>query len=63
MRALAADVKRLDREYRRLSYAHMQHFAIVEALTGRQGARAEALMREHANATLAHVDFVWPAGD
>lgn len=59
VRALAADVTRLDREYRRLSYAHMQHHAIFQALASRQSARAEALMREHANATLAHVDFAF----
>lgn len=60
VRALAADIARLDREYSRLSYAHMQHHAIFDALANRQGARAESLMREHANATLAHVDFAWP---
>ncbi len=59
VRALAADVTQLDREYRRLSYAHLQHHAIFEALANKQGARAEALMREHANATIAHVDFAW----
>jgi GntR family transcriptional regulator of vanillate catabolism len=31
-----------------LSYAHRQHHAIVQALEKREGARAEALMREHA---------------
>jgi GntR family transcriptional regulator, vanillate catabolism transcriptional regulator len=31
-----------------LSYAHRQHHAIVQALENREGARAEALMREHA---------------
>lgn len=59
VRALAADLRRLDREFRRLSYAHMQHHAIFEALANRQSARAEALMREHANATMAHVDFAF----
>ena len=59
LRALAADLTRLDREFRRLSYAHMQHHAIFEALANRQSARAEALMREHANATMAHVDFAY----
>ncbi|MFZ7092419.1 GntR family transcriptional regulator [Primorskyibacter sp. 2E233] len=33
---------------RRLFYAQQQHHAIVEAIIARQGARAEALMREHA---------------
>jgi GntR family transcriptional regulator of vanillate catabolism len=31
-----------------LGYAHRQHHAIVQALENREGARAEALMREHA---------------
>lgn len=31
-----------------LNYAHRQHHAIVQALENREGARAEALMREHA---------------
>jgi len=31
-----------------LHYAHRQHHAIVQALEKREGARAEALMREHA---------------
>ncbi len=31
-----------------LIYAHRQHHAIVQALENREGARAEALMREHA---------------
>jgi GntR family transcriptional regulator of vanillate catabolism len=36
------------RMYRVFSQAHQQHHAIVEALTNGEGARAEALMREHA---------------
>jgi len=35
--------------YDMLNYAHRQHHAIVEALERGQSARAEALMREHAN--------------
>lgn len=35
---------------RLLFVAHAQHHAIVEAIRGRDGARAEALFREHANA-------------
>jgi GntR family transcriptional regulator, vanillate catabolism transcriptional regulator len=31
-----------------LSYAHRQHYAIVQALENREAARVEALMREHA---------------
>jgi GntR family transcriptional regulator of vanillate catabolism len=54
VKALAIDRNDLAREYRRLNYAHMQHHAIVEAIAARQGARAEALMREHANAVLRY---------
>jgi GntR family transcriptional regulator of vanillate catabolism len=36
------------RRLRRLHYAHFQHEAIVEAIEAGEGARAEALMREHA---------------
>jgi GntR family transcriptional regulator of vanillate catabolism len=35
----------------------MQHHAIVEALEAGQGARAEALMREHASAVLRFTDI------
>lgn len=58
VKALAADKNQLDREFRRLNYAHMQHHAIYDAVTKGQGARAEAMMREHANATLAYTDLL-----
>lgn len=58
VKALVADKTRLDREYRRLNYAHMQHHAVYDAVTRGQGARAEALMREHAKATLAYTDLL-----
>jgi hypothetical protein len=45
------------REYRRFNYAHMQHHAVFDALVNRQGARAEAIMREHANATLRYAEI------
>jgi GntR family transcriptional regulator, vanillate catabolism transcriptional regulator len=47
--ALAFDRGNLDQMYDMLNYAHRQHHAIVEALERGQSARAEALMREHAN--------------
>jgi DNA-binding GntR family transcriptional regulator len=43
--------------YDMLSYAHRQHHAIVEALEQGQGARAEALMREHANAVKESINL------
>ncbi|MFM1885804.1 MAG: hypothetical protein RL026_961 [Pseudomonadota bacterium] len=47
--ALAFDRGNLDRMYDQLSYAHHQHHSLVEAFEKGQGARAEALMREHAH--------------
>jgi GntR family transcriptional regulator of vanillate catabolism len=55
--SLALDRNDMAREYRRFNFAHMQHHAIVDALVSRQGARAEGLMREHANATLRYADL------
>jgi GntR family transcriptional regulator of vanillate catabolism len=49
--AVAFDRTNLDQVYDLLSYAHRQHHTIVEALAAGQGARAEALTREHANLT------------
>jgi GntR family transcriptional regulator, vanillate catabolism transcriptional regulator len=60
--ALAVDPAQPDREYLRFYYAHLQHHAIVDAISRGQGARAEALMREHANATLKYVD-AWELND
>jgi GntR family transcriptional regulator of vanillate catabolism len=54
--ALAVDRHDLVREYRRFNFAHMQHHAVFDALVNRQGARAEAIMREHANATLRYAE-------
>ena len=56
--AMVFDPKDSAREYRRLLYAHQQHYAIVDALLNRQGARAEALMKEHAHAALVRFDAV-----
>ncbi|MFA7822972.1 GntR family transcriptional regulator [Aeromonas dhakensis] len=52
--ALAVDRAHLDREYRRFNFAHLQHHAAVDAVLAGQGARAEGIMREHANATLRY---------
>ena len=48
--ALIFDRDNLEQMYDMLHYAHRQHHGIVEALESGQSARAEALMREHANA-------------
>jgi len=55
--ALAVDRNDLIREFRRFNFAHMQHHAVVDALVHGQGARAEAIMREHANATLRYAEI------
>lgn len=47
--ALAFDKTSLDEMYHRLVYAHRQHHYIVDALERGEGARVEALMREHVN--------------
>ncbi|MFS1703256.1 GntR family transcriptional regulator [Alteromonas sp. AMM-1] len=50
--ALVFNPEQTEREYKRLYYAHQQHHAIVQAIASGQGARAEALMKEHAQAAL-----------
>ncbi|KEA64695.1 Transcriptional regulator for ferulate or vanillate catabolism [Marinobacterium lacunae] len=55
--SLAIDRNNLKQEYRRFNFAHMQHHAVFDAIDRRQGARAEAIMREHANATLRYADL------
>jgi GntR family transcriptional regulator of vanillate catabolism len=55
--ALAFNPEQLEREFRRFNYAHMQHHAVFDALIKRQGTRSEAIMREHANATLSYAEL------
>lgn len=55
--ALAFDKGNLEQMYDMLRYAHRQHHAIVEALERGQGARAEALMREHANSAKESINL------
>lgn len=55
--SLAVDRNNLKREYRRFNFAHMQHHAAYDAIVNGQGARAEAIMREHANATLRYAEL------
>lgn len=61
--ALAIDRNHLDQEYRRFNFAHMQHHAAFDAIDCGQGARAEAIMREHANATLRYAELFSQAPD
>src|SRR3990167_2291173 len=59
--SLAVDLHDMVREYRRFNFAHMQHHAVFDALVNGQGARAEAIMREHANATLRYAEIFGPS--
>lgn len=52
--AMAVDRDNLQQEYRRFNFAHMQHHDAVEAILLGKGARAESIMREHANVTLRY---------
>ena len=55
--SITIDQDNLEIEFRRLHFAHMQHHLIFEAIESGQGSRAEALMREHANAALKYTDL------
>lgn len=58
--SLAVDRENLKREYQRFNFAHMQHHAAFDALLSGQGARAEGIMREHANASLRYAESFHP---
>ncbi|MFC3607272.1 GntR family transcriptional regulator [Stutzerimonas tarimensis] len=60
--ALAVNLNDLAREYRRFNFAHMQHHTVVDALVHGQGARAESIMREHANVTLRYREMLSDTG-
>jgi GntR family transcriptional regulator of vanillate catabolism len=55
--AIAIDRDHLAQEFERLKFAHMQHHIAVEAIAAGQGARAEAVMREHANAAMRYAEL------
>ncbi len=52
----------LGREFEKLRYAQLQHRLVVEALLGGEGARVEALMREHANVGVRYEALWGPGG-
>ena len=54
--SIAIDSSAMDREYLRLTFANVQHHLVFNAILNRQGSRAEALMREHANAALLYAE-------
>lgn len=47
----------VEREMLRLTVAHTQHVIIYDAIAAGWGARAEAMMREHSNATIRYSDL------
>jgi len=61
--ALAIDRNHLHLEYRRFYFAHMQHHAAFDAIENGQAGRAEAIMREHANATLRYAELFGAASE
>ncbi|WCL53437.1 GntR family transcriptional regulator [Gimibacter soli] len=61
VKAMTINTSEMEREFRRLNYAHMQHHAIVDALEAGQAARVEALMREHAAAVIRYTDLLQSA--
>ena len=56
--AFLDDETRNDRLLSNLRHAQEQHRAIVEAISNREGARAEALTREHARTARRNVKFL-----
>ena len=57
--AFLPDGSRIENFRRTLTSAHIQHHAIVEAIIAREGARAEALAREHTRAARRDVDYIF----
>jgi GntR family transcriptional regulator of vanillate catabolism len=60
--ALAFDATDLEKMYDALNFAHRQHHAVVDALEGHQGARVEALMREHVNTVKQSINMMEQKG-
>lgn len=56
--SIIIDTEALDREYRKLLQAQLQHELVLQALRCGEGARAEMLMREHAFIGLRYVDLL-----
>ncbi|WGY47342.1 MULTISPECIES: GntR family transcriptional regulator [unclassified Vibrio] len=54
--SLTFNFEQMEQEFRRFNFANMQHHTVVDAIVRRQGARAEAIMREHANVTLNYAE-------
>ncbi|OBX34749.1 hypothetical protein A8U91_03809 [Halomonas elongata] len=56
--SIIIDSEALDREYRKLQLAQVQHELVVQALRHGEGARAEMLMREHALIGLRYAELL-----
>ena len=52
--SIIIDTAALDREYRKLQFAQLQHELVLETLIAGESARVEMLMREHANIGLRY---------
>jgi len=61
--ALAVDRTSVDRMQETLAYAHKQHHCIVTAIERGEGARVEALMREHTNPVKENLNLSGTAGE
>ncbi len=60
--SLVINTKVLDAEFKKIQFAQVQHQAVLGALMKGEGARAENLMREHAQVALHYTDaFGLPA--
>jgi GntR family transcriptional regulator, vanillate catabolism transcriptional regulator len=59
--AFLPDRSQIDAFRRTLAPAQAQHHALVEAIANREGARAEALAREHARAARVNVEAIFAA--
>ena len=55
--SLVIDRSALDREFRKLSVAHLHHRLVLNALVHGESARVEALMREHACVALHYASL------
>ena len=60
--AFLPDRSRLAAFRRTLVVGQSEHRAIVEAMAAREGARAEALVREHARAARRNVEYLFARG-
>jgi GntR family transcriptional regulator of vanillate catabolism len=60
--AIAFDATDLVKMYDALYFAHRQHHAIVDAIESNQGARVEALMREHVNTVKQSINMMEQQG-